>query len=180
MAQEAKESKEAEAAEGDTSAEEEKKSKLPLILAMVLGPIVLTGIVFAVLYFTGLGSKIFGHEAHKAAPAAEAPPPTEVSYLEIKELLINLTKSTKKSRATPFLRLSLKLELPNAEAQKTAELLRPRLIDAFQVYLRQLRTEDLEGGAGLQRLREELLKQANAVLKPIKVSNILFDQMLVQ
>ena len=170
---------EAHGAEEGAPAEGEKKSKLPLILAMVLGPIVLTGIVFAALYFTGLGEKIFSKGEHKPA-AAEAHAPTEVSYLEIKELLINLTKSTKKSRATPFLRLSLKLELPNAEALKTAELLRPRLIDAFQVYLRQLRTEDLEGGAGLQRLREELLKQANSVLAPLKVSNILFDQMLVQ
>ena len=154
------------------------------ILVLVLGPLLLTAGILAGLYFSGYGEKIFSHGEHAAAPKAQedgaGPSPAEVSYLEIKELLVNLTKSFKKSRNIPFLRLSLKLELPNEEASKKAEALRPRVIDSFQVYLRQLRTEDLEGGAGIQRLREELLKRANDVLRPIKVSNILFDQMLVQ
>jgi flagellar FliL protein len=158
-----------------------KKSGMMNILVLILGPIILTAIVLAGLYFSGLGAKIFSHGAHKEKAADEAtPPPTDVSYLEIKDFLVNLTKSSKKSKAVSFLRLSIKLELPNAEASKTAEALRPRVIDSFQVYLRQLRPEDLEGGAGLQRLREELLKRANEALKPTKVTNILFDQMLVQ
>jgi flagellar protein FliL len=170
----------------NASAEEAggKSNKLMTILVLVLGPILLTAGILAGLYFSGFGEKIFSQGAHGGAPKAQeegsGPPPAEVSYLEIKELLVNLTKSFKKSRNIPFLRLSLKLELPNEEASKKAEALRPRIIDSFQVYLRQLRTEDLEGGAGIQRLREELLKRANDVLRPIKVSNILFEQMLVQ
>lgn len=158
-----------------------KSNKMMTILVLVLGPLLLTAGILAGLYFSGYGEKLFSHGEQAGAPKAhEEGPPAEVSYLEIKELLVNLTKSFKKSRNIPFLRLSLKLELANEEASKKAEALRPRVIDSFQVYLRQLRTEDLEGGAGIQRLREELLKRANDVLKPLKVSNILFDQMLVQ
>ena len=58
--------------------------------------------------------------------------------------------------------------------------LRPRIIDHFQVYLRELRVEDLRGSAGIYRLREELLARVNAAVKPTKVENVLFREVLVQ
>lgn len=54
------------------------------------------------------------------------------------------------------------------------------MIDQFQVYLRELRVEDLQGSAGMYRLREELLIRVSAAVKPAKVSDILFKEMLVQ
>ena len=56
----------------------------------------------------------------------------------------------------------------------------PRIVDNFQVYLRELRIEDLQGSAGLQRLREELLLRVNASTKTAKVRDVLFKEMLVQ
>ena len=58
--------------------------------------------------------------------------------------------------------------------------LSPRIIDNFQVYLRELRVEDLRGSAGIYRLREELLARVNAAVHPTKVKDVLFKDMLVQ
>ena len=64
--------------------------------------------------------------------------------------------------------------------QKVLEAVMPRIIDNFQVYLRGLRIEDLQGAAGLQRLREELLLRVNAAAKGKHVRDVLFKEMLVQ
>ena len=58
--------------------------------------------------------------------------------------------------------------------------LSPRIIDNFQVYLRELRVEDLRGSAGIYRLREELLARVNNAVHPTKVKDVLFKDMLVQ
>ena len=50
----------------------------------------------------------------------------------------------------------------------------------FQVYLRELRVEDLQGAAGMHLLREELLTRVQAAVKPVKVNDVLFREMLVQ
>ena len=60
------------------------------------------------------------------------------------------------------------------------EQLRPRIIDNFQVYLRELRIDDLRGSAGIYRLREELLARVNAAVYPARVEQVLFKEVLVQ
>jgi flagellar FliL protein len=56
----------------------------------------------------------------------------------------------------------------------------PRIIDNFQVYLRELRLDDLRGSAGIYRLREELLMRVNTAAQPVHVKDVLFREMLVQ
>jgi flagellar protein FliL len=79
-----------------------------------------------------------------------------------------------------FLKLSVSLELADA---KMAELVEPRMtrvIDAFQVYLRELRRSDLEGSAGIYRLKEELRRRVNLAIYPAEINGILFREILVQ
>ena len=56
----------------------------------------------------------------------------------------------------------------------------PRIIDQFQVYLRSLRIEDLQGADGVQRMRDELLMRAKAAAKPVEVKDVLIKAMLAQ
>ena len=56
----------------------------------------------------------------------------------------------------------------------------PRIIDNFQVYLRELRVEDLQGAQGVYRLKEELLVRVNAAARPTKINDVLISEMLVQ
>lgn len=79
-----------------------------------------------------------------------------------------------------FMKLTVALEVAD-EAMMTA--IQPRLakvIDAFQVYLRELRRSDLEGSAGIYRLKEELRRRVNVAIAPQQVESILFKEILIQ
>ena len=67
-----------------------------------------------------------------------------------------------------------------SEDQKVLEQVLPRVVDNFQVYLRELRAEDLRGSAGLYRLREDLLSRAQTAAAPADVRDVLFKEMLIQ
>jgi flagellar FliL protein len=56
----------------------------------------------------------------------------------------------------------------------------PRIMDAFQTYLRELRPSDLEGSAGLYRLKEELTRRVNASIAPARINAVLFKEIVVQ
>ena len=55
-----------------------------------------------------------------------------------------------------------------------------KVVDAFQVYLRELRKSDLEGSAGIYRLKEELRRRVNLAIFPAQIEGILFKEILVQ
>jgi flagellar FliL protein len=56
----------------------------------------------------------------------------------------------------------------------------PRIIDSAQVFLRELRLDDLQGSAGMLRLREELMRRINAAVSPVEVRDVLFKEIIVQ
>ncbi|VAW24029.1 hypothetical protein MNBD_ALPHA11-1204, partial [hydrothermal vent metagenome] len=77
-------------------------------------------------------------------------------------------------------KLSVALEVASEEMVAAIEPRVTRVIDAFQVYLRELRRSDLEGSAGIYRLKEELRRRVNLALYPVEVQSILFKEILVQ
>jgi len=150
-----------------------------LVLFVVLPLLLLVGVAGGA-YMAGLLDPLLGvPEAGQAPEATEAHPvPAGPSvYYELPEMLVNLNSAGKK---TNFLKILVNLELENADAVPQIEAVLPRIIDSFQVYLRELRIDDLRGSAGLYRLREELLLRVNAAVAPVKVKDVLFKEMLVQ
>ena len=149
-----------------------------LILFIVLPLLLLLGGAGA-SYFLGLFDALLGIEATAEDGAVEHEPvATGPSvYYELPEMLINLNSTGKKSN---FLKITVSLELESADAVHEVEAVLPRVIDSFQVYLRELRIDDLRGSAGLYRLREELLLRVNAAVEPVRVRDVLFKEMLVQ
>ena len=157
----------------DASAARPSRKKLLLLLIGVVLLLLITG---GVLFFTGVLGKVLGHqEAEKAAQAAAAPPPAV--FYDLPDLLVNLNTNGHKAS---FLKLSVSLELEHAEDLPRLQAVMPRIVDNFQVYLRELRVEDLRGSGGIYRLREELLSRVNSAAAPIKVVDVLFKEMLVQ
>jgi flagellar FliL protein len=154
-----------------------KKGGMLKIILLVAIPLLLIGGGAAVFFFTPLGAKLMGKDKAPAEKEKDINP-KDLIFFPLPELLVNLNTTDKKK--SNFLRLGVKLEVDGEKAQKALELLKPRIVDQFQLYLRELRAEDLQGSAGIQRLREELLKRANAVVAPTKVTNVLFETMLVQ
>jgi len=93
------------------------------------------------------------------------------------EMLVNLTSTGKKPA---YLKLRLNLELADSESAEKVEAMMPRIVDSFQIYLRALRIEDLQGSAGLFRLRQELLSRATTAVAHVEIRDVLFKEMLVQ
>jgi flagellar FliL protein len=102
---------------------------------------------------------------------------TPQAFLTIPDIIVNLNSTTKQPR---FLKIALKVELENIEEQRKLEPILPRVIDQFQMYLRELRVEDLRGTSGIYRLKIELLSRVRAAAPDIKIRDVLFQEILVQ
>jgi flagellar FliL protein len=98
-------------------------------------------------------------------------------FYDLEEVLVNLNTGGRKSS---FLKIRISLELEKETDIPRIKALMPRVIDNFQVYLREIRLEDLNGSAGIYRLREELLRRISAASAPAKIKDVLFKEMLVQ
>ncbi len=168
----------------ETEVPRKKLSGKKIVLFFVL-PILLIGAGAAAAFFTGaldglLGKKHEGDAEHaeEAHAEPELPPyhgPTP--YEDVPDMLVNL--NTGERRAT-LLKLGIKLELSRPEERVAIQEAMPRITDAFQVYLRELKVDDLRGSAGMYRLREELLMRVNAVTAPVKVKDVLIGEFLIQ
>jgi flagellar FliL protein len=130
--------------------------------------------------FSGMLDPLLGIGDKSGAPAAadkKADKRTAAVFHDLPEMLVNL--NTTGTRAT-FLKITVSLELDKADDILRIKEVMPRILDNFQVYLRELRLDDLRGSAGMYRLREELLARVNAAVAPVKVRDILFKEILVQ
>ena len=98
-------------------------------------------------------------------------------FYEVPEILVNLNTGARKST---FLKIRVSLEVEKQSDIERIKRMMPRIVDNFQVYLRELRVEDLKGSAGMYRLREEMLVRVSAAVAPAKINDVLFKEMLVQ
>lgn len=160
---------------GDSSAEaglpRRRLAGKKLVLFILL-PLLLIGGVGGGLVGTG----VIGRPGEGGA-AGDASEPASFAFFDLPDLLVNLSSTGKRPS---FLKIRVSLELASEGDAAALQALTPRIIDNFQVYLRELRTTDLQGSAGMARLREELLRRVNAAVEPIKVRDVLFREMLVQ
>jgi flagellar FliL protein len=92
-------------------------------------------------------------------------------------MLVNLNTNGRKAS---YLKLTISLQLDNKLDEPKIDAALPRILDTCQVYMRELRFEDLKGSAGLYRLREELLMRISQVLAPVKIDDVLFKEMVIQ
>jgi len=99
-------------------------------------------------------------------------------FVDLPDVLVNLSNTA--SERTQYLKVKIVLELPNPEVVSQIQPLMPRVMDAFQTYLRELRATDLDGSAGLYRLKEELTRRVNAAVEPNRVTAVLFKEIVVQ
>ncbi|MDX2223537.1 MAG: flagellar basal body-associated FliL family protein [Rhodospirillaceae bacterium] len=193
MAQEPEEDFEGEAEpefEGGAGEGGNKRKKLLLLIGI---PIALIIVGAAGAYFTGLADPVIAMiTGSEPEMAAEEPPPAEGApaaaapgtavpggavFYDLPEMLVNLNTPGRKRN---FLKMRVALELSSEQDITRIDVVLPRIVDNFQVYLRELRLEDLQGAAGMYRLREELLSRVNAAVRPAQVKDVLFKEMIVQ
>lgn len=166
--------------ESPATGEAPKKKKFSgkkLVLFIIL-PILLLGGGGAAAYILLL-KKDPAVEEHAAAAAEEEHAPDEPQvYVALETpLQVNLVGTGKRMA---YLNLDLWLAVKTEEDAKHLEGVMPKVIDQFQVYLRSLRVEDLQGADGVQRMRDELLMRAKTAAKPVEVEDVLIKSMLAQ
>jgi flagellar protein FliL len=176
----------AEAAEeeggGEGQSEQKKFGGKKLILFIVLPVLVVIGAIAGV-FFSGILSKPAQTPAGAQTdepPVQARPAPRQTVFFDMPDLIVNLNTGAGTQRRTNFLKISVSLELENPGDIELVTQNMPRIIDNFQIYLRELRIDDLQGSAGLYRLREELLRRVNLAARPARVKDVLFKEMLVQ
>lgn len=147
------------------------KKKPPIMLIAIIAAVVLLLGGGAAAYFLLFsGSKDAAHEAG----AAEAP---ETFIFNLPTMTVNLSSD---GGAAQFMKLTIALEVANEEVMTEIQPRMAKVVDAFQVYLRELRVSDLQGSAGIYRLKEELRRRVNIAIFPQQVVSILFKEILVQ
>lgn len=146
------------------------KLKLPSLKWMIIG-----GAGFLVLAGGGGGAYYFlKGPKHKEEPVAAKP----ATFVDLPDVLVNLSNAG--GDRTQYLKVKIVLELPDQHLVAQIQPLMPRVMDAFQTYLRELRPTDLDGSAGLYRLKEELTRRVNAAVAPNHITAVLFKEIVVQ
>ena len=144
------------------------KSKLKLIIIAAVALVLVGGGASWFFFLRG-----HGEEAH-----AEAPPPKPPLFIDMPDMLVNLVGAP--GERVQYLKVKVVLEVKDEKQVEAIKPTLPRVTDLFQTYLRELRPSDLNGSAGLFRLKEELTKRVNLALAPQSVSAVLFKEIIVQ
>ena len=131
----------------------------------------------ALLVLLGGGYFVGGMLGSFGGASADAPIAKNLVYYDLPEMVVNLSSSEKRAQ---YLKLKVSLEAENEHAIAALEPVMPRVLDMFQLYLRELRSTDLNGSAGIFRLKEELLRRVNLEVHPHKISRVLFKEIIVQ
>ncbi len=139
------------------------------------------GIGLVVLLAAGGGAYFFLMGGEPPAPEPGSMDQTmevqkPVVFYDLPEMTVNLATEGR----TTYLKVRIALEVESRAMIDQIQPYLPRILDAFQIYLRELRPADLEGSAGLFRLKEELLRRINLSVYPAKVEGVLFKEILVQ
>ena len=146
------------------------KKKLPIMLiAMIAAGVVLIG--------GGAAAYFLLFSAPQEAAEAHAAPVHESFIFNLPPMTVNLNTDDGVAR---FMKLTIALEVADEEVMAEIQPRMAKVVDAFQVYLRELRISDLEGSAGIYRLKEELRRRVNLAIFPAQVEGILFKEILVQ
>jgi len=146
------------------------KSKRKLIMIAAAAAMLLVG--------GGAGGYVMLFKRKDHDKVAEAPPPSKPIFVDVPELLVNMNVGP--GERIQYLKIKVVLEVKDQPvvAQITPNI--PRMVDIFQTYLREVRPTDLQGSAGMFRLKEELTRRVNVTIAPSQVSAVLFKEILVQ
>ena len=146
-----------------------KNGKLKLIIAAV---------GFFVIIGGGVGAWMMMSRGHgddsKHEVAASKPP----AYVDVPEIMVNLVSLP--GERVQYLKIRVVLEVKEDKTIEAIKPSMPRVTDIFQTYMRELRAGDLNGSAGLFRLKEELTRRVNVAVAPQQVSAVLFKEIVIQ
>lgn len=129
-------------------------------------------------YVAGLFDPLVGWLGETLEEMEEtATPPGPPIYFELPEMTVDLKPGRNRRH---YVTLIVVLELAEEGDKARLQELQPRIVDAFQSYLRDHARANLVGKAGAERVRLELLTIINDLMAPARVRNVLFNKILLQ
>jgi flagellar FliL protein len=165
---------EPEAEEAEAAPTESMLSKLKAKLSLKM--MLIAGAALLILGGGGAGAYFFFAKPKDTQHAATPVKPSV--FVDVPDVLVNLANAG--GDRTQYLKVKIVLELPDQALAQQIQPLMPRVMDAFQTYLRELRPTDLDGSAGLYRLKEELTRRVNSAVAPGRINAVLFKEIVVQ
>lgn len=157
-----------------TTAPPKKRGRAKLILVLGAAMLMLVG-GGAAAFFMGRMPAGLSAEAGQAPESGVAH--GSIVFVDLPELLVNLNVT---GRRLHFLKIATALEVAGEEQAAVVRQFVPRILDSFQMYLRAITPEELQGAQGVYRIKEELLVRTNEAVRPAQVRDVLVREMLVQ
>ena len=155
--------------DGAEAAAAPKKSRKKLIIMAGAALLLLAG---------GGATWFFFFRSHGEEMRAEAAVPKAPIFVDVPEVLVNLIGAP--GERVQYLKVKVVLEVKEEKQVETIKPTMPRVSDIFQTYMRELRPSDLNGSAGLFRLKEELTRRVNVAVAPGQVNAVLFKEIVIQ
>ena len=159
----------AEAEVPQDAAPKKKKSRLPMILGVVLALASGGGGFYAT--YSGI---LFGpaSEHVEAEDAAGALP--DIAFVPVEPLVISLGPGA----TSRHLRFTAQIEVKKGHAEEVTMLL-PRIMDVLNGYLRAIEVTQLEDPASLVRLRAQMLRRIQIVTGEGRVRDLLITEFVL-
>jgi flagellar FliL protein len=149
-----------------------KNRKIIFIFGGVVAVLILAG---SAAFFMGYMDSLLGRPA-TTAEVELPPPPAPPVNIPLPRKRADLKTGTCRA---PFLHYELILEASVDYAREIEELT-PKLMDAYQQFLRDQSREDLSGAKGAEMLRRELANITNEMIKPHRIESVIFKQFILQ
>lgn len=148
-----------------------KKSKLPLIIGLALMVGLGGGAFFALYKGLILAPAAAEVEAHATEQTPDALP--DITFVPLDPMVISLGGSNAK-----HLRFAAQLEVSQAY-EHDVSLLKPRVMDVLNGFLRAVNVADLENPASLIRLRAQMLRRIQLVTGEGRVRDLLITEFVL-
>lgn len=147
-----------------------RKSKLPLLLGLVLALLLGGGGFFAA--YSGM---LFGTpSAEEVAEEPEIAPLPDIAFVPIAPMVISLGQGG----SARHLRFTAQVEVTKSHESEVT-LLMPRILDVLNGYLRAVDVRDLEDPTALIRLRAQMLRRVQIVAGEGRVRDFLVTEFVL-
>lgn len=112
--------------------------------------------------------------ARKVVAAAASHMPV---FVDLPEMVVNLDAGP---RHETFAKVQCRVEADSAADGAKVTAASPQVVDTLQTYLRAMRPDELQSGAGLYRLKEAFLARAMIIVPDARLDDVLFQELIVQ
>jgi flagellar FliL protein len=147
-----------------------KKSKLPLVIGLVLAIVLGAGGFYATWSGMVMGGKGDSH----AEMDTKASPLPDIAFVPVDPIIVSLGRSTRNQH----LRFSSQLEVNKPNLNEVTMLL-PRILDVLNGYLRAIDVSQLEDPAALVRIRAHMLRRIQIVTGEGRVRDLLITEFVL-